>query len=574
MQICIIGGLKSGLNAVRVYGMSYQRLPTKSPNDFTVIGKVTANALQRESDAAAINFYEKTSEDYGRIQVVSGLGDYPDLLSIAQANNFTSFFETDDETNVTADAQMRVSAFGDRLGLVADCAQSTNANKPLWSGTTNEENVILYSSDMSQSKGVEGLTSLTASAFLDSDGNPLYQILASATTNRHGLFCLNTDANGYTGGTGRNITFQCEVMAGTSSLIWVGDRYSSWHGTFFNISTETWGQEVNLTSRAFENLGGGLYRFTITYNRSAGGASLPGVYIASSTTGTSPSSFAAAGTETIFVGRWWHYITAGSPQYILTTAAPIHRGVNGRRWLVLNGAQRLDSTSTLANIITTSSGLIYIVLQSFLTNVAASIFNPNGQRWTIDTVTTGGGSYRFQTWDGAVYKPILVAGSPNIPTVLRARFNGGSVYLAQDTGAGFGAESTDTASNIDLLTGVLRIGATSAGFYGKLAAFATKNDGTPVTDFETGLRAKYLTQPNWKDYSISVDGEELLALTRAGNMHLFGASDAKQGRGVLPIANSKVIPQANPDAGGILFVENGALKYRGSSGTVTTIANA
>jgi hypothetical protein len=33
-------------------------------------------------------------------------------------------------------------------------------------------------------------------------------------------------------------------------------------------------------------------------------------------------------------------------------------------------------------------------------------------------------------------------------------------------------------------------------------------------------------------------------------------------------------PAANLTGGGILFVEAGALKYRGSSGTVTTIAPA
>ncbi|NBU93790.1 MAG: hypothetical protein EBS18_04470 [Actinobacteria bacterium] len=33
-------------------------------------------------------------------------------------------------------------------------------------------------------------------------------------------------------------------------------------------------------------------------------------------------------------------------------------------------------------------------------------------------------------------------------------------------------------------------------------------------------------------------------------------------------------PASNPTGGGYLYVESGALKYRGSSGTVTTIANA
>jgi hypothetical protein len=40
------------------------------------------------------------------------------------------------------------------------------------------------------------------------------------------------------------------------------------------------------------------------------------------------------------------------------------------------------------------------------------------------------------------------------------------------------------------------------------------------------------------------------------------------------IANVTTAPSTNPTGGGCLYVEGGALKYRGSSGTVTTIANA
>jgi len=35
-----------------------------------------------------------------------------------------------------------------------------------------------------------------------------------------------------------------------------------------------------------------------------------------------------------------------------------------------------------------------------------------------------------------------------------------------------------------------------------------------------------------------------------------------------------VVPSADPSAGGVIYVEAGALKYRGSSGTVTTLGAA
>jgi hypothetical protein len=46
------------------------------------------------------------------------------------------------------------------------------------------------------------------------------------------------------------------------------------------------------------------------------------------------------------------------------------------------------------------------------------------------------------------------------------------------------------------------------------------------------------------------------------------------GQGVIAIANATVAPSENPTGGGILYIEDGALKYRGSNGTVTVLAPA
>jgi hypothetical protein len=52
------------------------------------------------------------------------------------------------------------------------------------------------------------------------------------------------------------------------------------------------------------------------------------------------------------------------------------------------------------------------------------------------------------------------------------------------------------------------------------------------------------------------------------------SSTAGGGSGVLGITNAGTVPNANPAGGGVLYAEGGALKWRGSSGTVTTIAPA
>lgn len=55
---------------------------------------------------------------------------------------------------------------------------------------------------------------------------------------------------------------------------------------------------------------------------------------------------------------------------------------------------------------------------------------------------------------------------------------------------------------------------------------------------------------------------------------LAAAGSYGSGSGVLFLGNATTAPTTDPTGGGILYVEAGALKYRGSSGTVTTIANA
>lgn len=58
------------------------------------------------------------------------------------------------------------------------------------------------------------------------------------------------------------------------------------------------------------------------------------------------------------------------------------------------------------------------------------------------------------------------------------------------------------------------------------------------------------------------------------NLGINTTAQFGSGVGVIGIANRSTAPTANPTGGGVLYVEAGALKYRGSSGTVTTIAAA
>jgi len=75
-------------------------------------------------------------------------------------------------------------------------------------------------------------------------------------------------------------------------------------------------------------------------------------------------------------------------------------------------------------------------------------------------------------------------------------------------------------------------------------------------------------------YTIQVGGTtDILTVTSGLNVGINGLS-VGGGSGVMFVANATTVPTTNPTGGDILYVQAGALKYRGSSGTITTLGAA
>jgi len=96
-----------------------------------------------------------------------------------------------------------------------------------------------------------------------------------------------------------------------------------------------------------------------------------------------------------------------------------------------------------------------------------------------------------------------------------------------------------------------------------------KNSGTSKWELVNGLGAS----TNLSIYNDTA-GAEFLRIDADANFG-FGASGSfGGGKKTFFFANATTLPTTNPTGGGVLYVDAGALKYRGTSGTVTTIANA
>lgn len=73
--------------------------------------------------------------------------------------------------------------------------------------------------------------------------------------------------------------------------------------------------------------------------------------------------------------------------------------------------------------------------------------------------------------------------------------------------------------------------------------------------------------------SAALGGSTHITINSSANVGINGTSFGA-GTGVVFLANRSAAPSSNPSGGGVLYAEGGALKWRGSSGTVTTIAAA
>lgn len=113
----------------------------------------------------------------------------------------------------------------------------------------------------------------------------------------------------------------------------------------------------------------------------------------------------------------------------------------------------------------------------------------------------------------------------------------------------------------------------------KLLANA-RYDGTTYRYAALGPAARYDCR-NTHAWSTAPSGSagdaisftQAMTLDASGNLLVGMTTAATSSAKTLHLANATV-PIANPSGGGVLYVEAGALKYRGSSGTITTIANA
>lgn len=245
--------------------------------------------------------------------------------------------------------------------------------------------------------------------------------------------------------------------------------------------------------------------------------------------------------------------------YNAGTAAGFYDGTNTRGvWvyepspnrLSVIGALVAESTLAVTGAITASSTLAVTGASITVTNANAGIANvPTGGAYAgagIQSLVTRAASTAFDHFYATA----------NGVVGFRVRGDGSALFAGAVTvsAGGIGVTGNSTVTGTLNVTALLTLGSAGAltdggGYYlgGSTGACGIEADGSATTRFNVRVGSV--------------------------NMAQFNAGGYGSGSRVMYIIDGSA-PSSNPSGGGIVYVEAGALKYRGSSGTVTTIANA
>ena len=260
----------------------------------------------------------------------------------------------------------------------------------------------------------------------------------------------------------------------------------------------------------------------------------------------------------------------------------------GRNGVIFYGADGYSTTQVNTGEIFYRGGTTYLIVGT--SSLLPGPYQTNLRNATVIGSTTvnsaivsnAGNLLHFGVKDGSgnpfaeIYSQNISSGATPIPLYLQ--WGGGNIVFSSTAGAGEGQASSLGSTPIAGTQKFTFGGNASNGKGNQLGWYTNSSFNGDVAqirgdadNYGVNSRGRLVICCNAGADSSTIT--EVARFTGQKNLGI-GMTAFGNGAGVIAIANNTAAPSSNPIGGGYLYVDNGALKYRGSSGTVTTIANA
>jgi hypothetical protein len=195
--------------------------------------------------------------------------------------------------------------------------------------------------------------------------------------------------------------------------------------------------------------------------------------------------------------------------------------------------------------------------------------------------TVGGHSI---TSEGTAIVPLVIKGASGQSASLQEWQNTGGTTIAQITSGGSLQSSGNVTAGTLTALGRLTVVSGSTATIGAVIRGAASQSanlqewqnsgGTALASIDaTGIIRSFNAFQGTG--FLNTSGQTVISIATQRNVGLAtGSGSYGGGQAVVFIGNATAVPSSDPTGGGIIYVDAGALKYKGTSGTAATIVNA
>lgn len=257
-----------------------------------------------------------------------------------------------------------------------------------------------------------------------------------------------------------------------------------------------------------------------------------------------------------------HYDTSSSTWYTIG---------QGQRQSMIGRVFRLGPTEYAANVDSGTDSSAYLILDKVSSIHDASLLLRDGGHSKAEIALAGDDDFHFKTVTGATEATLTFTDALILKNSTGYAWVPIRLGIGPTTSApGELVHAADAATGGRIYVKIENTSVNTGSNSGSAGVYMQGRGHGWTVNTDVGINGG----DNLGITSVTLGSTPVLFFDSSGNLAINSTGSFGAGTGVVFIANRSAAPSGTPSGGGVLYAEAGALKWKGSSGTVTTIAPA